>query len=146
MLNRREGMQAAALTALSYARVLGANERMQLGLIGAGEHGRYVTSIFQKTDQIDLRPVCDVFGERAQQAVADAPGARPFADHRRLLDTKDLDAVLIAARRPRQQLRLPGRHATGPRYSLPGSPRTIRPIRHARQDLACRMRPAWRRG
>ena len=111
MLTRREGMQAAALTALSYARVLGANERMQLGLIGAGERGRYVTSIFQKTDQIDLRAVCDVFGERAQQAVADAPGARPFADHRRLLDTKDLDAVLIAARRPRTSSAKPNEQA-----------------------------------
>jgi predicted dehydrogenase len=96
MLTRREGMQAAALTALSYARVLGANDRIQLGLIGAGERGRYVTSIFQKTDQIDLRAVCDVFGERVDQALADAPGARPFTDHRRLLDAKNLDAVLIA--------------------------------------------------
>ena len=96
MLTRREGMQAAALTALSYARVLGANDRLQLGLIGAGERGRYVTSIFQKTDQIDLRAVCDVFGDRVDQAIADAPGARSFNDHRRLLDTKDLDAVLIA--------------------------------------------------
>ena len=32
---------ATALTALSYSRVYGANERIQLGLIGAGERGRY---------------------------------------------------------------------------------------------------------
>ena len=80
MLTRRGGMQAAALTALSYARVLGANDRLQLSLIGAGERGRYVTSIFQKTDQIDLRAVWDVFGERVDQAIADAPGARSFTD------------------------------------------------------------------
>lgn len=32
---------AAAATALSYSRVYGANERVQLGLIGCGERGRY---------------------------------------------------------------------------------------------------------
>ena len=89
-------MQAAALTALSYARVLGANDRIQFGLIGCGERGLYVASLFQKTGQVDVRAVCDVFGDRSDKAVAQAPGARPFADHRRLLEMTDLDAVLIA--------------------------------------------------
>ena len=96
MLTRREGIQAAALTALSYTRVLGANDRLQLGLVGAGERGLYVTGIFQKTEAVDVRAVCDVYGDRVDQALAQAPGAKPFADHRRLLETKDLDAVLIA--------------------------------------------------
>ncbi|MGO4885951.1 MAG: Gfo/Idh/MocA family protein [Bryobacteraceae bacterium] len=96
MLTRREGMKAAALTALSYARVMGANDRIQLGLIGCGERGLYVASIFQKTGQMDLRAVCDVFGDHTDKAVAQAPGAQPFADHRRLLELAGLDAVLIA--------------------------------------------------
>ena len=49
MLTRREGIKAAALTALSYARVLGANDRIQFGLIGCGERGLYVAWFFQKT-------------------------------------------------------------------------------------------------
>ena len=49
ILTRREGIKAAALTALSYSRVLGANDRIQFGLIGCGERGLYVASIFQKT-------------------------------------------------------------------------------------------------
>ncbi len=96
MLTRREGIKAAALTALSYSRVLGANDRIQFGLIGCGERGCYVASVFQKTNQVDLRVVCDVFGDRADKAVAQAPGAQPFSDHRRLLEFKGLDAVLIA--------------------------------------------------
>ncbi|MGA2740165.1 MAG: Gfo/Idh/MocA family oxidoreductase, partial [Bryobacteraceae bacterium] len=96
MLTRREGIQAAALTALSYARVLGANDRIQFGLIGCGERGLYVASIFQKTTQVDVRAVCDVFGDRTDQAVVQAAGAQPFSDHRRLLELQGLDAVLIA--------------------------------------------------
>jgi predicted dehydrogenase len=96
MMTRREGMQAAALTAISYARVLGANDRLQLGLIGAGGRGRYVASLFQKTDQIDLHAVCDVYGDRVDQAIQEAPGAKPFSNHRRLLESGGVDADLIA--------------------------------------------------
>lgn len=96
MLTRREGIKAAALTALSYARVLGANDRIQLGLIGCGERGLYVAGIFQKTGQVDLRAVCDIYGERTDKAVLQAAGAQTFTIHNRLLEIKDLDAVLIA--------------------------------------------------
>jgi len=96
MLTRREGIQAAALTALSYTRVLGANDRIQFGLIGCGERGLYVADIFQKTAEVDLRGVCDVFGDRTDKAVAQAAGAQTFTDHRRLLEMQGLEAVLIA--------------------------------------------------
>jgi len=96
MLTRREGIKAAALTALSYSRVLGANDRIQFGLIGCGERGLYVASFFQKTGEVDVRAVCDVFGDHTDKGVAQAPGAQPFADHRRLLEIAGLDAVLIA--------------------------------------------------
>jgi predicted dehydrogenase len=96
MLTRREGIKAAALTALSYARVLGANDRIQLGLVGCGERGLYVASFFQKNAEVDLRAVCDVYGDRTHKAVAQAAGAQTFGDHRRLLESSGLDAVLIA--------------------------------------------------
>src|SRR5689334_16858608 len=96
MITRRQGLKSAAFTALSYSRVLGANNRIQLGLIGAGDRGRYVTSLFQKTDEVDVRAVCDVYAERANAALGDAAGATAFADHRRVLDLKQVDAVLIA--------------------------------------------------
>ncbi|MFN7993367.1 MAG: Gfo/Idh/MocA family oxidoreductase [Bryobacteraceae bacterium] len=96
MITRRQGFQAAAFTALSYSRVLGANNRIQLALIGAGDRGRYVASLFQKTDEIDVRAVCDVYAERANAALGDAPGAAAFADHRQVLGLRQIDAVLIA--------------------------------------------------
>ena len=53
---------AGAMTALSYSRVYGANERVQLGLIGAGDRGRHDTENFVKTGTVDVTAVCDIYG------------------------------------------------------------------------------------
>jgi len=53
-------------------------------------------SIFQKTAGVRVAAVCDVFGEKAQKSARDADDADAYADHRKLLQRKDLDAVVIA--------------------------------------------------
>ena len=83
-------------TALSYSRVYGANERVRLGLIGCGERGRYDLGNFVKTGAVDVVALCDVWGTRIDQAKRDAPDARSFGDHRALLDSQEIDVVLIA--------------------------------------------------
>jgi predicted dehydrogenase len=95
-LLRRSSQAAIAWTASSYARILGANDMINLGLIGAGGRGRDVMGTFVKTDQVNVTAVCDVFSERVDQAQTAAPGAKGFGDHRKLLETKGIDAVLIA--------------------------------------------------
>src|SRR5690242_1895864 len=88
---------AAAFTAASYSRIFGANERIRLGLIGAGGRGRFVMETFVKTDHVEVPGVCDVWPERSALAKKTAPNAQQFTDHRKMLDgIKDLDAVLIA--------------------------------------------------
>jgi predicted dehydrogenase len=69
-----------------------------MGLIGAGDRGKYVISTFVRTDKVEVKSVCDVWTERAQEAKqASAPNATLYQDHRKLLDEgKNLDAVLIA--------------------------------------------------
>ena len=86
---------AAVLTASSYVRILGANDRVNLGLIGAGERGRHVMGLFLETGQVDLRAVCDIYPEMIDKAKSKAPNAESFSDHRKLLETKGLDAILI---------------------------------------------------
>src|SRR5579884_3311411 len=86
---------ATAIAATSYSRVLGANDRIQLGLIGAGDRGTHVMSLFQRNPSIQVTAVCDVYGKRLQAAQQKAPGSAGFADHRALLARKDVDAVLI---------------------------------------------------
>src|SRR5262245_5210396 len=84
---------AAALTAASYSRILGANDRVRLGLIGSGDRGRHVMSQFQATKQVDVVAVCDIYGQQVDQAQQRAPGAKAFTDHRKLLEMKDMDVA-----------------------------------------------------
>ncbi len=87
---------AMALSAGSYSRILGANDRINLGLIGCGGRGRGVMGTFLKSGQVHVPAVCDLWGDRVQQAQAIAEGAAGFGDHRKLLESKNLDAVLVA--------------------------------------------------
>jgi len=85
-----------AATALSYSRVLGANDRVQLGVIGCGDRGRHDMGQFLQTRQVDVTAVCDIYGEQIDKARQAAPQARNFTDHRKLLEVREVDAVLIA--------------------------------------------------
>jgi len=85
-----------AFTAASYTRILGANDRIGLGVIGCGDRGRGDMRIFQKQPGVQVVAVCDVYGEMIDRAQQMAPGARAFTDHRKLLEMKEADIVLIA--------------------------------------------------
>ncbi len=85
-----------AATAASYSRILGANDRIALGFIGVGERGNYLIRKFLENDGVWIGAVCDVFDQRTAEARTKAPGALVFSDHRRVLEQKDLDGVVIA--------------------------------------------------
>src|SRR5437588_8512115 len=93
---RRSFLTATAITAASYSRVLGANDTIQLGVIGAGDRGTYVMSNFQKNTSVHVAAVCDIYAEHIDRARQKATDAKSFTDHRKLLEEKGLDAVLIA--------------------------------------------------
>lgn len=96
-IRRRDLLRGAtAATALSYSRILGANDKVQLGVIGCGERGRHDMSQFQESPKVDVTAVCDIYGEQIDKARQKAPHARNFTDHRKLLEMKEVDAVLVA--------------------------------------------------
>ena len=97
MITRREAARSVAVTALSYSRILGANDRIGLGVIGTGGRGTYVKGLFQKNADVEVRALCDVYPARFKEALATAPGASTFGDHRKLLESRDIDAVLIGS-------------------------------------------------
>ena len=73
-----------AATAISYSRILGANDRVQLGLIGCGDRGRYDMGNFLKAGA-DAVALCDVYGAHLDEAKKTAANAKTFSDHRKLL-------------------------------------------------------------
>jgi predicted dehydrogenase len=96
-LDRRDFLRGAtAATALSYSRVMGANDRVMLGLIGAGDRGQYDMNNFLKDKNVTLNAVCDVYQDHIDRVKARAADAKAFDDHRKLLDLKDIDVALIA--------------------------------------------------
>ncbi|MEX2263680.1 MAG: Gfo/Idh/MocA family oxidoreductase [Bryobacteraceae bacterium] len=100
-LHRRDLMRgamftAASMTVSSYSKILGANDRVRLGLIGCGGRGLSVMGSFQKNSSVQVTAACDVYGAHIDKALSNAAGAKGFTDHRKLLEFRDLDAVLIA--------------------------------------------------
>jgi predicted dehydrogenase len=99
-MNRRRffvGSSSTLAAALSAARVAGANERVRLGLIGCGGRGRYLARLARETALADILALCDVYEANIDRARQDgATGARGYGDFRRLLDDRNVEAVIIA--------------------------------------------------
>lgn len=109
-LTRREFLKstatgAAALGLSTYSvpalgKVLGANERVNVGVIGVGgmgggHLGRLVDWAKQPDAKVTVVAVCDVWDKRLESAKARS-GGEGYKDYRKLLERKDVDAVLIA--------------------------------------------------
>jgi predicted dehydrogenase len=91
------GGSAMAVSGLAPAgRVLGANDRVRFGLIGAGGRGQAIFKAAIKASNTEAVAVADVYTRRLDQAKAIAPGVKTYSDFRHLLDDKSIDAVLIA--------------------------------------------------
>jgi predicted dehydrogenase len=99
-LDRRSFVQAGAatlLTAASWGRVLGANERIGVGFIGYGLIGKRHVLDFQELKDAELLGVAEAHRGRKDEAVGLLGGrARGYGDFRRLLDNKDVQAVVIS--------------------------------------------------
>lgn len=98
-ISRRQFVGTAGLlTAGAYSRILGASERLRVGVIGAGgmatAHMKALLGM-KDSDNAEIAAVCDVYAKRLDTAAA-LTGGKPFKDYRALLDVKDIDYVLIA--------------------------------------------------
>jgi len=87
---------ATAVTAASYSRILGANDKINLGVIGCGERGNLDMTQFIQTPSVQVTALSDVYAQHLDNFRQKAPNAKEFRDHRKLLEMKDVDVVLIA--------------------------------------------------
>ena len=88
---------AGTTTALGAARAANANERIRLGCIGLGNRGDQVLDAFLTHADVEVTAVCDLsqaYMDFAAQKAGTSP--KQYKDYRRLLEAKDVDAVVIA--------------------------------------------------
>ncbi len=92
------GAGAAVLGGLAPARVLGANDRIRVGVLGSGHRARYDMEMFKKVPGVEIVAVCDVYAPARAKALEIAgPGAQAYTNYHEVLDRKDIDAVLIGS-------------------------------------------------
>jgi len=107
-ISRRALLAAGAATlgtpALSYSRIVGANDRIRLGQIGVGRRGRELASIaarLKHSHNLEIAAVCDLWKVNRKRAAAAAGSEygrapRSFPCMEDLLALPDVDAVVIA--------------------------------------------------
>ena len=103
--SRRTFLKSTAVTAGTAAfgtavpsTVLGANDRVQFGVIGTGGRGTaLLRNLVDRSEEENIKvvSVCDVFQQRLDNA-AEISGGDKYMDYRKVLDRDDIDAVLIA--------------------------------------------------
>ena len=106
MVNRREFLQATVAAAVaarssSLGAAQGANDRIRVGIIGCGNRGNQVATDWMKHKDTMFTAACDVARDRLEKTAAtlgDTQGNKldQYEDYRKILERKDIDAVLIA--------------------------------------------------
>jgi predicted dehydrogenase len=100
-VSRRAFLGASAMalsTARSYSQIKGANDRLNIGAIGAGIQGSSHLRALVKNKEVDnmqVMAVCDIYKRRLDRAV-ELTGGKPYKNYHDLLANKDIDYVLIA--------------------------------------------------
>jgi predicted dehydrogenase len=91
---------ASTLSARSYTRVLGSNDRINLGIIGLGRRGTIVSAALLEDSRANILAVSDIYDQATDLFLsrviknASRPSTQPAYED--LLARKDVDAVLIA--------------------------------------------------
>ncbi len=88
---------AVSASALSADRVARANARVRVGLIGCGGRGMLVARLMREVPEVEFAAVCDLYPPHLARAGEWAgASAKAYQDFRRVLEQKDVDAVLVA--------------------------------------------------
>ncbi len=95
-LSRRDWARAGTAAALSYSRILGANDRLQIGYIGTGNRGTQVHEAFlEHGDQVTVA-LCDLREDYMDHnARISRATPKKYKEYRKLLEDKDVQAVVI---------------------------------------------------
>jgi predicted dehydrogenase len=76
--------------------VLGANDRIRIGIIGAGARGSEILRQAIECGNVECVGAADVYTRRLEEVKGIAAGSKTYLDYRRMLEDTSIDAVLIA--------------------------------------------------
>jgi len=97
------GSSAMGFSAKSYSRIIGANDRLNVGIMGCGRRvSAYYNSLQYKANNVDLAYICDVMQSQREKVGKDLDGkvsgkAALVNDIREVFADKSVDAVFVAA-------------------------------------------------
>ena len=101
--NRRKFVRGAAIstvattmTAKSYSQIVGANGRVNIGILGFGLIGRIHGRSFAGLKEARVAAVSDAFKPRMEACKEIEPTVKTHGDFRKLLESKEVDAVVVA--------------------------------------------------
>ena len=94
---KQAALGTAAVLVYPTSTVLGAHDRVRVGMIGVGDRGNDLLGQIRAVHGVELVAMADVYSRRRDEAKSKVPGIQTFDDHRRLLDMKDIDAVIVAS-------------------------------------------------
>jgi len=97
---KQASLGSAALMAPFYIPAFGREQKLKVGLIGAGWYGMVITKAALKVGGVEIIGICDVDSDHLNKSadeVANLQGTRPktFKYYKELLDLKGLEAVFI---------------------------------------------------
>ncbi|MEM9647177.1 MAG: Gfo/Idh/MocA family oxidoreductase [Bacteroidota bacterium] len=97
----KTGMTAAAISTVGpfeiYAGKEKVDSKIRMGIIGTGDRGGGLIPIIQDTDGLEVTACCDILPFRLESALTKTQGkSKGYSDYRRVLDNKEVDAVLVA--------------------------------------------------
>ena len=93
----KTSVSGTAITAVSYNKILGAGDRVRVGLIGCGGRGTQVAKLMLGVPGVEYNALSDVYLKNIETAKSWAGStAQGFQDFRKMLESKEVDAVHIA--------------------------------------------------
>jgi predicted dehydrogenase len=94
---KQAALGTAAVLAFPPSRVLGANDRVRVAMIGVGDRGTDLLGQVRSVHNVDLVAMADIYSRRRDAAKSKVPDIQTFDDYRRVLDMKDIDGVIVAS-------------------------------------------------
>jgi predicted dehydrogenase len=95
LANAGAGVAATTLFSSVRSQAAGANERVHIGVIGAGNQGKRHHLSLSTLPDVKIAYVCDIDKKRLGEGVT-RTGAKPVDDLRKILDDPSIDGVTIA--------------------------------------------------